>query len=430
MTANSKTKSTNKRITKADLNQLAKSIYGEEVYCEHVRSGKRGWYLHQGTQQSFIGANATEAYTHLQSQEDTVTETSSSEPETTTNTKPDSEKIEENQTLISANQTDEVEQNKAPVSASSKKETAENQTPTSASAKEEMTETPTPVSAKEETAEKETPTSVSAKEETAETETPTSASSKEEAVTSKTATSKKAENKPSVSPQELLDIFFEKFPNSFFREAEKIRPIQKYIHKKIRQVLSYEYTKEEVSAALALYTQSIEYCQALIKGGQRIDLNGKSCGDISEQHQEDAKARLAGEKPMRPAKQKKPKPPLKPLPPPQLDKLVEGKMELCVKINDLPADSKTTRNGWEEFIIEIGKHNVKMTVRPRTWKKLQNAAREYPEWVANIRGKMGPNQKNSFELLNPGVQIFEKIPKKRQLSANSENETLAASNAN
>ncbi|EDN66392.1 hypothetical protein BGP_0630 [Beggiatoa sp. PS] len=233
-----------------------------------------------------------------------------------------------------------------------------------------------------------------------------------------------------ISAEDLLEIFFEKFSNTFFKEAEKIRPIQKYIHKKIRRASNYEYTKDEVSATLALYTQSIEYCQALIKGGQRIDLEGKPCGEVSEQHQEDAKLRLLGEKSMRPTKQKKPKPPIKSLPPPQLEQLVKGKMELCVKINDLPGDSKTTRNGWEEFIIEIGKQNVKMTVRPRTWKKLQVAAREYPSWVANIRGKMGPCVKNNFELLNPGVQIFEKIPKQRETPVNSENETPVDSNSN
>ena len=111
---------------------------------------------------------------------------------------------------------------------------------------------------------------------------------------------------------------------------------------------------------------------------------------------------------MRPANKKKPKKPLVQLPPPKLDQLVLGSMELCVKINELPADSKTLRNGWEEFIIDTKGQMVKITVRPKTWKKLQKASNEYPLWIANIRGKMGSRVKNGFELLMPGVQIFEK----------------------
>jgi hypothetical protein len=245
-------------------------------------------------------------------------------------------------------------------------------------------------------------------------------------VTTKATTPKPVAKRLPVSPEALQEIFFEKFPNTFFREAEKVRPIQKYVHKKIRRALDYEYTKDEVSAALALYTQTKEYCRAVMEGGKRIDLEGNPCGEVSEPHQDDAKARFLGEKAMRPAKQKKPKTPPAPLPPPQLEQLVAGSIEICVKISELPADSKTTRNGWEEFIIDVKGQMVKITVRPRTWKKLQKAAKEYPSWIANIRGQMGPYTKGSFELLSPGIQIFEKQPK---MSNTKENEIATHSNS-
>ena len=94
-----------------------------------------------------------------------------------------------------------------------------------------------------------------------------------------------------------------------------------------------------------------------------------------------------------------------------VDELIKGKLEICIKINDLPNDSKTLRNGWEEFIIDTQGKMVKITVRPRTWKKLQEASRNYPAWIANIRGTIGSRIKGGFELLTPGVQIFEKTPK-------------------
>lgn len=355
-TTHSEIKVTSKRITKNDLNQLAKSKYGETVSCEHVRAGKRGWYLYNGTEPNFLGINANEAFNYLQSQAsniekstlnaETVTPipkevqmTETSEPETTTKPAIDTTEI----TVLATPANETVTANSEPVTT-------------------EVTPAP------------------------------------------------ESERIP-ISPEELQEIFFEKFPNSFFREPEKVRPIQKYVHKKIRRAFDYKYTKDEVSATLALYTQTKEYCRAVMEGGERIDLEGNSCGKVSQQHQDDAKARFFGEKSMRPAKQKKLKTPKVPLSPPQLEQLVVGSVEICVKIHELPADSKTTRNGWEEFIIDVKGQMVKITVRPRTWKKLQNAAKEYPAWIANIRGQMGPYTKGSFELLSPGIQIFEKKPK-------------------
>ena len=315
---------TNKRITKIDLNKLTKSLYGEEAYCEHTRSGKRGWYIHKDTKLAFIGVNSTEALKSLQYLGE----------------------LEELPPLLTSSV---------------------------------MLETSTK-------------TSVT-------TNTDTSGFQENEAV------------KLSTQAEELMEILFKKFPNTFFRESEKIRPLQRYIHKKVRIAFNGEYTKNEILAAIALYTQNKDYCQKVMKGGPRIDLEGNPCEEISQQHIKDAKARFAGEKPMRPAKKKKPKSPKESLAPPQLDQLVEGKMELRVKINELPTDSKTLRNSWEQFIIDINGQNVKITVRPRTWKKLQQASREYQLWVANIKGKLGQHITGGFELLTPGIQIFEKTPK-------------------
>ncbi|MDM8569186.1 ProQ/FinO family protein [Thiotrichales bacterium HSG1] len=275
-----------KRITKIILNQLAKSIYGTEVYCEHIRSIKRGWYLYNSDEMLFIGININDAFDYLKSR----------------------------------------------------------QIPSSDSA----------------------------------------------------------------DSKEMLSILTEKFPNCIFTDVAKIRPLQKYIHKKIYVALDKKYSKTSILEALAIYTQSITYCEQLAAGGHRIDLKGKPCEVISQLHQNDAKARLAGEKAMRPVKKKKTKKCITPLPVPELDELIVGKMEVCVKISELPADSRTLRNGWEEFIIDTKGQLVKIAVRPRTWKKLQKALHEFPSWVAHIRGKMGKHVKGSFELLTPGMQIFEK----------------------
>jgi ProP effector len=346
MTTHSQTESTNdtqsKRLTKIDLNQLAQTQYGDKAYCEHVRSGQRGWYLHLGDEPVFLGANITDAFHCLQTQNFSTTSDST--------------------TLVAT------------------------VTPTAISS-------PNPKVATISATEPENP------------ELPPSQAT--------TPTTTDVTRSP-LSPQQMLEILMEKFPHTFFKDPQQIRPIQKYIHKKIRRALNYEYTKEEVSAALAIYTQATDYCKQLILGGTRIDLEGNSCDEVSPKHIEDAKARMVGEKPMRPAKKKKrqstPGVPAQVGPPP-LEELVTGKMELSVKIDTVPIDSRTVKNGWQEFTIDASGQIIKVTVRPKTWNKLQKAASEYPAWIAHLKGKMGERIKGGFELDQPSVQIFEKQPK-------------------
>jgi ProP effector len=334
MTTHSQTESTNdtqsKRITKADLNQLAQTQYGDKAYCEHIRSGQRGWYLYIGQEPVFLGVNITEAFHLLQTQNFLTT---SDSPKAT----------------ITPSETD-------------------------------STEVATILAAQPENAEQ--------------------------------LESKVSVERSSLSPEQMLAILIEKFPHTFFKDPQKIRPIQKYIHKKIRKTLNYEYTKEEVSAGLAIYTQADDYCKQLILGGQRVDLEGNPCGEVSPKHIEDAKARIMGEKPMRPAKKKK-RQPASPsyVGSPPIEELITGKMELSVKIDTVPIDSKTVKNGWQEFTIEASGQIIKVTVRPKTWNKLQKAGSEYSAWIAHLKGKMGERIKGGFELDQPSVQIFEKLPK-------------------
>lgn len=345
MTTKTNLKNGPKRITKTELNQLAKSQYGEDAHCEHMKSGQRGWYLYHGSEPIFLGVNAIDAF-------NTLTETS-----------PSSQADIEKQTLPSTTPTqvetvpDSDEPSDILPSTSIQEESAQNAKPS-----EITTELP-----------------------------------KEEL------------DRSPISAEEMLEILMEKFPNTFFKSAEKIRPVQKYIHKKIRRALNNEYTKEEISSALALYTQNIDYCRKLIEGGERIDLAGNSCGEISSQHIEDAKARIEGNRSMRPAKIKKSKiAKTSSQVFPQPEQLICGKIEVNVKIDELPADAKTVKNGWQEFTIDTNGQMVKITIRPKTWNKLQKAAHEYPFWIASIRGKMGPRMKGGFELEQPVIQIFEK----------------------
>ncbi|MBD1930144.1 fertility inhibition FinO-like protein [Trichocoleus sp. FACHB-90] len=88
-----------------------------------------------------------------------------------------------------------------------------------------------------------------------------------------------------------------------------------------------------------------------------------------------------------------------------------GKLEITIKISEFPADIKTVENGWKSFEIDCDGRLVSVTVKPKVFKKLEQAQADYPMWVAAIAGKMGQANENGFVLLEPNIQVFEKKPK-------------------
>jgi sRNA-binding protein len=222
---------------------------------------------------------------------------------------------------------------------------------------------------------------------------------------------KKIESEPlndgPFTPDRLLTILFKKFPKAFTHNPEQIKPLLCYAHKHIHRALDQKYTKNEIKQALIPYMQTKEYCEAIIREEFRIDLEGNPHKKIIQKNKDDARARLADESPMRMTVKERKKYHRQKLPLPVLKELVTGKIDVMLKIKELPANSKTTRNNWEGFIIKATNASVKMTVRPKVWGKLQRANKDYLSWVANIRGKMGTIKKEGFELETPGIQIFD-----------------------
>lgn len=85
-----------------------------------------------------------------------------------------------------------------------------------------------------------------------------------------------------------------------------------------------------------------------------------------------------------------------------------GKMELTIKINEFPSDIKTLENGWKQFDINTGEQLVSITIKPKMFKKLEQAQENYPMWVAAIAGQMGEKTDKGFVLNEPNIQTFEK----------------------
>ncbi len=85
----------------------------------------------------------------------------------------------------------------------------------------------------------------------------------------------------------------------------------------------------------------------------------------------------------------------------------QGRLEVNIKITQLPNFVENIKNGWRRVYINSDGFLVQIKIRPKTWNKLLQADKEYSEWVATITGKMGMKIKNGFELLEPAIQVYE-----------------------
>ncbi len=88
-----------------------------------------------------------------------------------------------------------------------------------------------------------------------------------------------------------------------------------------------------------------------------------------------------------------------------------GKLELTIKINEFPDTVRTVENGWKEFDLDCDDQIVTIKVKPKVFKKLEQAQESYPMWVAAIAGKMGEPTRGGFILEQPNIQVFERKPK-------------------
>ena len=89
---------------------------------------------------------------------------------------------------------------------------------------------------------------------------------------------------------------------------------------------------------------------------------------------------------------------------------VTGKLELTIKISELP-NAATVENGWKSFEIDCDGQIISVTLKPKMFKKLEDAQANFPMWVAAVAGKMGQLTDKGFVLAEPNIQVFEKKPK-------------------
>ena len=86
---------------------------------------------------------------------------------------------------------------------------------------------------------------------------------------------------------------------------------------------------------------------------------------------------------------------------------VAGKIEVTLKLNQLPNWVYRGKNDEHKFFVNGGGYIFEVRCRPRTWQKLLQAQQDYPAWTAAITGQLGERIKQGFRLMNASVQIYE-----------------------
>ncbi len=121
--------------------------------------------------------------------------------------------------------------------------------------------------------------------------------------------------------REFLAQLAQRYPHCFTRDPKAVRPLAIGIQHKLREELAADEAFKDtpnwlIRQALALYTRSGAYLNALIEKRTRINLDGSDAGEVTDQQQaharermEELKKRRAERRPQKPRRPNKPQRP-------------------------------------------------------------------------------------------------------------------------
>ncbi|CAA9578545.1 hypothetical protein AVDCRST_MAG81-2562 [uncultured Synechococcales cyanobacterium] len=84
---------------------------------------------------------------------------------------------------------------------------------------------------------------------------------------------------------------------------------------------------------------------------------------------------------------------------------VNGKLELTIKLNELPPMHKSNQQC--HFKVCCDGRVFQVCVKPKQWAKLETATATYSAWVAAVSGKLGPATADGFVLEEASIQVYQ-----------------------
>lgn len=130
------------------------------------------------------------------------------------------------------------------------------------------------------------------------------------------STAKETRLERAAQARAFLGQLAERYPNCFTRDPAKVRPLAIGIQQKLRAELAADTAMQDtpgwlVRQALAIYTRSLAYQTAIVERRPRINLDGSTAGEVTDQEQTHARERvdeiMARRAARRPAKKQPPR---------------------------------------------------------------------------------------------------------------------------
>ena len=198
---------------------------------------------------------------------------------------------------------------------------------------------------------------------------------------------------PAPAPPPLAEAY----PACF--DWERPRPLKLDIQ---RDLMAAGHDRIAVKRALGRYCKADRYRRALQIGAARIDLHGQPAGLVTLEQGAIARQQLKAGKPAATGKPDLP-PDATPLP---KEHLVPGRLELAAKFSELPWPLPVP--GGMKISVPAGEWTVTAILPAKVWRKLEQAAKDYPQWVAALSGSLERIKDGEIALKHPALQIYER----------------------
>ncbi|MBD2520477.1 hypothetical protein H6G93_37170 [Nostoc sp. FACHB-973] len=91
---------------------------------------------------------------------------------------------------------------------------------------------------------------------------------------------------------------------------------------------------------------------------------------------------------------------------------MEAKSEVTIKFSGELPTATPLQN--KKVAIELTDQNgivFTAQVNAKSWRKAETSASEFADWAGAVSGKLGVRTENGFEVVDAGIQIFEKKAK-------------------
>lgn len=91
---------------------------------------------------------------------------------------------------------------------------------------------------------------------------------------------------------------------------------------------------------------------------------------------------------------------------------MEAKSEITIKFSGaLPTATPAPNKKVEIQLTDQNGITFTAQLNAKSWRKAEANTAEYADWAGSVSGKLGQRTDNGFEVIDAGIQIFEKKPK-------------------